>query len=644
MSTEDMNDELRKMEQAFKGEGAAVPREDARRAAIVAAMERFDEENSEVRQENSLGRRLMVRGKRLLHIIKFNAIKRKQAMKSSQLKPWRSKLTYTLAGGATLAAAAIVVINSPLVQRADYSQAALPLQTGVMLGKPASSGQERQERRRSGQAQVEDQNHLEYAAQGRDNFSSEASNPVRLVNEHPVSTFSVDVDTASYAFMRASINGGHLPHKDSVRVEEMINYFDYDYQGPKNKAQPFKANVAVMQTPWNKHTKLLRIGIKAYQFPQAGRPHANLVFLIDTSGSMDDHNKLPLLINSFKLLLQSLQPTDTVAIVTYAGSVGTVLQPTKVSDKAKILAALDNLDAGGSTAGGEGIRQAYQLAEQRLREGGVNRVILATDGDFNVGFTDEDELKGFVERKRETGVSLSVLGFGMGNYNDSLMQTLAQNGNGNAAYIDSLSEARKTLVEEAGSTLFTVAKDVKLQLEFNPAMVGEYRLIGYETRVLDREDFNNDKVDGGDIGAGHTVTALYEFAPVGSNGRLVDELRYQKPAVDAASVVGGDEYAFLKIRYKLPQGDSSVLITTPVAAADEVSEAASASKDARFAAAVAAFGQLLRGGEYTGDFSYDDVVELAMAAKGADTHGYRAEFINLVRDAKLVAALQPLSQ
>ncbi|MEM8648874.1 MAG: YfbK domain-containing protein, partial [Pseudomonadota bacterium] len=335
------------------------------------------------------------------------------------------------------------------------------------------------------------------------------------------------------------------------------------------------------------------------------RPRTNLVFLLDTSGSMRAPNKLPLLRNSFKLLLNSLQADDTVSIVTYAGSAGTVLEPTKVSDKAKILGALDRLNAGGSTAGAEGIRQAYALAEQNAVKDGVNRVILATDGDFNVGITNPEELKSFVERKRKSGVSLSVLGFGMGNYNDALMQTLAQNGNGNAAYIDSLNEARKVLVKEAGSTLFTIAKDVKLQVEFNPAKVSEYRLIGYETRILKREDFNNDKVDAGDIGAGHTVTALYEITPAGAKTRLVDSLRYQQKAAEPAAS-NGDEYAFVKIRYKQPQGSKSTLITTPVTAAHEVSDGASAPQDARFAAAVAAFGQILKGGRYTGSFSYDD--------------------------------------
>lgn len=476
--------------------------------------------------------------------------------------------------------------------------------------------------------------------QGRDKFSEIERNPQKLVSHDPVSTFSVDVDTASYAFTRNTLNQGVLPQKDAVRVEEMVNYFDYDYAAPTNASEPFATHMSIMPTPWNADTKLLSIGIKGFELPKTEAPKANLVFLIDTSGSMNEPSKLPLLRNSFKLLLSSLKPDDTVSIVVYAGSAGTVLEPTKASDKNKILAALNQLSAGGSTAGAEGIRQAYQLAESQLVEGGVNRVILATDGDFNVGISDPGELKNYVERKRDTGVTLSVLGFGQGNYNDELMQTLAQNGNGNAAYIDTLSEARKVLVEEAGSTLFTIAKDVKLQMEFNPALVSEYRLIGYETRILNREDFNNDKVDAGDIGAGHTVTALYELTPVGSGAQLVDELRY---SAETSEPVSGsvNEYGFLKIRYKLPDSDTSELISAPVTKALEVNELADASVDVRFATSVAAFGQLLTGGRYTGDYTYDDIVALAQSAKGEDEFGYRSEFINLVRLAKSAAALAP---
>lgn len=468
--------------------------------------------------------------------------------------------------------------------------------------------------------------------QNRDRFSDITSNPVKQVATDPLSTFSIDVDTSSYSFVRRALMDNVLPPKDAVRVEEMVNYFPYDYAGPADRAEPFRANVSLMQTPWNAATKLMRIGIKGYSVDAAAKPHANLVFLIDTSGSMEEPDKLPLLLNSFRLLLDTLSPDDTVAIVTYAGSAGTVLAPTKASDKTKILAALDGLSAGGSTAGAEGIRQAYNLAEQHFDEAGVNRVILATDGDFNVGISDPRELQDFVERKRQTGIYLSVLGFGEGNYNDELMQALAQNGNGNAAYIDSLGEARKVLVDEATSTLFPIANDVKIQVEFNPATVSEYRLIGYETRLLNKDDFTNDKVDAGDIGAGHTVTALYEVTPKGSEGQLVDPLRYGT-AEQAGTPAG--EYAFVKIRYKLPGEDKSRLITQPVTAAAETPDT-----EAGFAAAVAGFGQLLRGGAFTGNFSYDDVIALAQASKGPDTFGYRAEFITLVRLAKSARTMQ----
>jgi Ca-activated chloride channel family protein len=359
---------------------------------------------------------------------------------------------------------------------------------------------------------------------------------------------------------------------------------------------------------------------------------------------MNEPNKLPLVQNSLKMLLDTLHEDDSVAIVTYAGNAGVALPPTKVKDKSKISAVIDNLGAGGSTAGAEGIRQAYQLAEQNLNAKGINRVILATDGDFNVGITDTNELKSFIERKRKTGVTLSVLGFGTGNYNDELMQTLAQNGNGNAAYIDTLNEARKALVEEAGSTLFTIAKDVKIQIEFNPAQVAEYRLIGYETRLLNTEDFNNDKVDAGDIGSGHTVTALYEITPVASKAQLVDELRYPKANTTKTVETDSksDELGFVKIRYKLPDGDTSKLITTPVTTKQAYTSVDETPVESRFATAVAAFGQLLRSDPYLKDFSYDKVMSLAEGAKGADKFGYRAEFINLVRLAKNAPALPPL--
>jgi Ca-activated chloride channel family protein len=482
-----------------------------------------------------------------------------------------------------------------------------------------------------------------YHDQGRDRFQPITTNPLKVTAEEPVSTFSIDVDTASYSFMRASLNQGVLPQKDAVRVEELINYFPYEYPVPATREEPFKPSVTVIPTPWNAKTRLIDIAIKGFEVTPAERPKANLVFLIDTSGSMDESNKLPLLVNSMKLLVDTLRPDDTVAIVTYAGNAGTALEPTRGSDKGKIIAALENLSAGGSTAGAEGIRQAYLLAERNLDKSAVNRVILATDGDFNVGITSGDELKAFVERERQTGVYLSVLGFGRGNYNDELMQTLAQNGNGVAAYIDTLGEARKVLVQESSSTLVPIAKDVKIQVEFNPAEVAEYRLIGYETRMLAREDFNNDRVDAGEIGSGHAVTALYEITPNAGGDRLVDDLRYGKATpsapADAAGAKSG-ELGFLKIRYKLPDSDTSRLIEAPIAAKADDSQDPTLAREARFAAAVAGFGQMLRGGQYTGGFGYDDVAALAEANKGRDEFGYRAEFINLVRLAKSAASLE----
>ena len=470
-----------------------------------------------------------------------------------------------------------------------------------------------------------------YQDQGRDKFESFHENGVMQVAEAPVSTFSIDVDTSSYSFMRRQINAGQLPQADSLRVEELVNYFPYNYPVPADRKTPFQPTVTVFDSPWHAGQKLVHIGIKGYQV--AEKPRSNLVFLIDTSGSMESPDKLPLLKNAFKLMLDSLQPDDTVAIVTYAGSAGTALEPTKVSDRGRILAALDALGAGGGTAGAAGIAQAYALAEQNKVEGGNNRIILATDGDFNVGASDPEQLKDMVAKKRGEGIYLSVLGFGEGNYNDQMMQALAQNGQGNAAYIDTLNEARKVLVDEASQTLFTIAKDVKIQVEFNPAMVSEYRLVGYETRHLEREDFNNDKVDAGEVGAGAAVTAIYEITPAGG-AKAVDDLRYgDKAAAPAAKPSADGEYAFLKIRYKQPDADQSQLIERAITAKDEVTFD-QASDDARFATAVAGFGQLLRGGTHAGTLTYDQVIAEANGARGADEYGYRSEFVNLVRLAK----------
>jgi Ca-activated chloride channel family protein len=480
--------------------------------------------------------------------------------------------------------------------------------------------------------------------QGGDRFDATPPNPVKSVQQEPVSTFSIDVDTASYSFVRRALNRGRLPQKDAVRIEEMINYFPYSYAAPETADVPFQPRVTVMPSPWNADNRLVHIAIKGYDLKRTERPRANLVLLVDISGSMAPEDRLPLLKNAFRMLVDNLQPEDTVAIVTYASGSDIRLQPTKVSEKAKIIAAIDSLQAGGSTHGEAGIQDAYKVAEASFDKAAVNRVILATDGDWNVGITNRNELKSFIERKRESGVFLSILGVGMGNHNDQLMQTLAQNGNGVAAYIDTLAEARKVLVDEASSSLFPIAKDVKIQVEFNPAKVSEYRLIGYETRILRREDFNNDKVDAGDVGSGHSVTAIYEITPVGAP-RLVDDLRYAPPTAKAAAPAAPAaqpaapagieaEYGYLKLRYKLPKEEASRQLTLAIAPGLELPAVAAAPEDVRFSVAVAAFGQILRGLPYMKSYMLDDVIALANSAKGADPYGYRAEMVSLARLAK----------
>lgn len=454
-------------------------------------------------------------------------------------------------------------------------------------------------------------------------FANEDPNPVKIAIVEPVSTFSIDVDTASYSVLRSSLMNGQLPDPQSVRIEEMVNYFPYAYPAPDAGDAPFRPTVSISPTPWNPDTQLLHIALQGRMPAIDDRPPLNLVFLIDTSGSMDQPDKLPLLKQSFRLMLGQLRAQDQVAIVTYAGSAGQVLDPTPASDRATILAALNRLDAGGSTAGQAGLQQAYATAEAMAAEGEVTRVILATDGDFNVGLSDPEALKDYIADKRDSGTYLSVLGFGRGNLDDATMQALAQNGNGQAAYIDTLSEAQKVLVDQLTGALFPIANDVKIQIEFNPTQIAEYRLIGYETRALRREDFNNDKVDAGEIGAGHSVTAIYEITPVGSPAVLNDPLRYAA-AVDAAP--GSDELAFLRLRYKEPGAETSQLIEVPISA-----EISALSADAGFAAAIAGFGQLLQNGSYTGDWSYADAIALADSAIGDDPFGYRREAITLMR-------------
>ncbi|UCH72936.1 MAG: VWA domain-containing protein [Rhodospirillales bacterium] len=477
-----------------------------------------------------------------------------------------------------------------------------------------------------------------YWDEGRESYPQFEDNPVRQVAEAPVSTFSIDVDTASYARMRRFLNDGLLPPPDAVRTEELVNYFPYDYRPPASREQPFRAETALFDAPWDEGRQLLRIGIKGFDIPAVNRPPANLVFLIDTSGSMHSPDKLPLVQRSLRMLVDEIGAEDRIALVTYAGSAGILLRPAKGIDTLSILTAIDGLRAGGSTAGGAGIELAYRLARENYRDGAVNRVILATDGDFNVGISDPDRLEALIASKRRSGIYLSVLGFGTGNLKDATMQRLAQAGNGNAAYIDSFQEARKVLVDELGSTLFPIADDVKVQIEFNPAHVAEYRLIGYETRMLRREDFNNDRIDAGEVGSGHTVTALYEIVAPDSPARRVDPLRYAEEAPQEPAGAANGELAWLRIRYKLPGDSKSRLIEQPVLAAARTTFAA-APQDARFAAAVAGFGQLLRNSDMIGDFDWNDVLGIAHDAKGEDILGYRAEFNRLVGTAAGLARL-----
>lgn len=448
-------------------------------------------------------------------------------------------------------------------------------------------------------------------------------------SKNPLSTFSIDVDAASYSNIRRFINNGQRPPKDAVRIEEMVNYFDYDYSQPSND-DPFAVITEISTAPWNPRHKLVHIGLQGRKIPMENLPPSNLVFLIDVSGSMDQVNKLPLLKTSFKMLVEQLRPQDHVAIVVYAGAAGLVLEPTSGDDKKKIIAALDHLQAGGSTAGGAGINLAYAVAKEHFRKDGNNRIILATDGDFNVGESSNQSMERLIEEKRKDGIFLTVLGYGMGNYKDSKMEILADKGNGNYAYIDNITEARKVLVNEFGGTLFTIAKDVKLQIEFNPANVNAYRLIGYENRMLKSEDFNNDRKDAGELGSGHTVTALYEIIPAGVENEFnkVDELRYQKPKAEPAKSYT-NELMTVKLRYKKPDEDVSKLIVHRLT--DSNTALAKTSDNFRWSASVAAFGMLLRESEYVRNYSYDEVVQLAQHARGKDEEGYRVEFVNMVK-------------
>ena len=465
-------------------------------------------------------------------------------------------------------------------------------------------------------------------------YQKTETNSVKSVGQEPISTFSIDVDTGSYTNVRRFLNEGSLPPKDAVRVEEMVNYFDYQYPNPTS-AHPFSVNTETVDSPWQANAKVIRIGIKAKDIDSKQLPPANLVFLVDISGSMGDQNKLPLVKKTLKLLTEQLRAQDQVTLITYADGEKMVLEPTLGSNKSKILAAIDTLQAGGATAGEQAIQMAYKSAQKSFVKNGINRILLATDGDFNVGITDFDTLKNMVAEKRKSGISLSTFGYGSGNYDEQLMEQLADAGDGNYSYIDNEKEAKKVLQRQLSSTLATVAQDVKIQVEFNPATVKEYRLIGYENRMLKNEDFNNDKVDAGDIGAGHTVTALYEIIPVGQKGWLSDSRYANQPA----SEKNASEYAFVNLRYKQPGQSKSILLNQPVKVGSKALNQASA--DTRFALAVVAYGQQLRSPEYNGTMQWNDIIELAQSAQKPDAFGLRAEFIDLIKKAKKLSPNQP---
>lgn len=475
-----------------------------------------------------------------------------------------------------------------------------------------------------------------YDNSNSEEYASFVENKFRLAKDEPLSTFSADVDAAAYSNMRRFINRGQLPSKDAIRTEEFINYFSYNYQKPSGE-HPLGITTEVGSCPWNEKHRLVRVGLKAKEIPSDNLPASNFVFLIDVSGSMYGATRLELVKSSLKLLVNNLREKDRVAIVVYADATGEVLPSTSGADKQKIKESLDNLTAGGSTAGGAGIQLAYKIARKNFIKGGNNRIILCTDGDFNVGVSSNQGLQQLIEKERESGVFLSILGYGMGNYKDSKMQTLAQAGNGNHAYIDNMQEANKVLVNEFGATMYTVAKDVKLQIEFNPSKVQAYRLIGYETRLLNKEDFNDDTKDAGEMGAGHTVTAFYEVVPVGVKSNMignVDPLKYQSNDTKSnAANNNSTDLLTVKVRYKQPDGKTSKKMEIPLIdkGANDVSN------DFRFAASVAMFGQLLYGSQYKGDASFDKVLALAKTGLGEDAQGYRREFVRLAETAKGLA-------
>ena len=460
-------------------------------------------------------------------------------------------------------------------------------------------------------------------------------NPFKDAKQNPLSTFSIDVDNASYSNVRRYLTGNQLPPPDAVRIEEMVNYFTYDYPDPKGE-HPFSIITEVSESPWNPENKLVHIGIQGKKLNYDDLKPCNLVFLVDASGSMEDENKLPLLKKGLKMLIENLSSKDRIAIVAYAGAAGLVLPSTEATEEKKIVKALESLEAGGSTAGGEGIELAYKVAKENLIENGNNRVILCTDGDFNVGISSTGDLVRTIEEKRKDGIYLTICGFGMGNYKDNRMEQISNAGNGNYFYIDNIKEAQKVFVKEMRANLFTIAKDVKIQIEFNPAVVKAYRLIGYENRVMANEDFEDDTKDAGELGAGHTVTVLYEIIPVGSSQKVptTGDLKYQDTNLNENASSSG-EMMTVKFRYKPIKSDESILIEQPIK--DESEKLASSSDNFRFSAAVAGFGMLLRGSEFKGDATYDMVLNLAEGAKGTDEEGYKAELVNLIEIASLLA-------
>lgn len=485
----------------------------------------------------------------------------------------------------------------------------------------------------------------------RENYLAFERNAIEQVANRPVSTFSIDVDTAAYSNIRRLLQReGRLPPRHAVKVEEMLNYFEYQYPQPEH-GRPFSVTTELAQSPWNSGRQLLQIGIQGFKPPPQQRPAANLVFLVDVSGSMRSADKLDMVKKSLRLLSRKLRGNDRIALVAYAGAAGLVLESTAASNQVAITQAIDSLAAGGSTNGGAGIELAYQQAKQHYIEGGINRVLIASDGDMNVGMASLEALKELISEKRKSGISLTTLGFGTGNYNYALMEQLADNGDGNAAYIDSLQEAQKVLVQQLNATLHTIARDVKVQIEFNPELVSEYRLIGYENRMLKREDFRNDTVDAGDIGAGHTVTALYEITPANkSSAQSVAPLRYKtkkpsgekefersKPQVNKGET---QELAYVRLRYKTPGSNSSIELAQAIEARESAPALGNTSENMRFATSVAGFGGLLAGGKYIGSWSFEDTLQLARTARGNDPHGYRGEFVRLVELAQSLSENQ----